>query len=67
MESNAERLARLEEQVESNRLQIETIKLSVAKCVTVERFRVVELIALGLTALVLVPVVSLIVSKVLIQ
>ena len=63
MDTNAERLARLEEQVEGNKQATERLFKEVAKCVTMERFRIVEIIALGLAALVLVPVVTSIVSK----
>lgn len=63
MDTNAERLARLEEQVENNRQATERLFKEVGKCVTMERFRIVEIIALGLAALVLVPVVTSIVSK----
>lgn len=63
--SNAERLARLEEQIKNHDHLIDALQGAIAKCVTLERFRVVEIIALGLAGLVLVPVVSLLVSRVL--
>jgi len=65
VDSNAERLARVEEQQEAQGREIGQLRELIAKCVTSERFRPVELIALGLAALVLVPVVTAVVAKVL--
>ena len=65
MDTNAERIARMEAQITSNKESLDALWEAHKKCVTMERFRIVEMIALGLAALVLVPVVSQIISRVL--